>query len=360
MNRRQFLTTTTLGAGVAFAGCTDTLADVGGSSLPAYHTALPAKSVGGDPTTFIHVDVARLNELGMFDTEDGTEAVTPTESPTETPTEMPTSTTDDRGDDPAAPMLASPIVGSVFVLAFGFGFGLMGFGDLGKRLNDATEGGPDSDISSVTFVAETIVVRGSFDTDEYAADLPESFSETETRDGYTIYEESGESPLAVAIGSEMLVLSMTGSSEEVSGPEAVAHVLDAETGASDRLADRDGDADWALRTAGAHTFVIGTGRDPEYEAGDTTFNPLAGTPLAEASLNLLVNGASIDAFDEEVRSASSDLAMTHTDDPVDESELAAVYDDSQADVSVSVSEADEEGAQRVSISAEFTNRDLGL
>lgn len=353
VNRRRFLATTSAGVGTALAGCTDRLGGLadesgglGATPLPAYHTGLPAETVDGGRVEFLHVDVERLIELGLFETD--------------TATETPTPTPESQMDDPAVPLLVSPIITSLLALVFGFGLGLVGFGELGQRFSNITETGSDADVATVTFAADTVVIRGSFVTETYVDDLPNSFSETETRGAFTVYEESDEEPLALAISSEMLVLSLGDAEDSVSGPEAVANVLDAEAGDIDRLADRSPDDDWAIRTAGSHTFVLGGGRDTEYEAGDTTVDPLAGTSLVDAETDLLVNGASIDTLDEQVNSASSELALTHTSAPVEQSELADVYADSEADVTISVSEADRDGAQRVSISADFSDRSLGL
>jgi hypothetical protein len=356
MDRRRFLAATSAGVGAALAGCTEGLGELGGgsggsgglggNSLPEYHTGLPAETAGGGRTEFLHVDVEELIELGLFETP--------------TATETPTPTPESQEDDPATPLLASPIVGSLFALILGFGLGVGGFGRLGERFSNITETGADSDVATVTFVADTVVIRGSFDTDLYTNDLPDSFGEAKTRGGFAVYEESDEEPLAVAISDEVIVLSFVNDENSVTGPEAVAHVIDAETGDVERLADRSPDDDWVLRTAGSHTFVLGSGQDTEYEAGDNTFDPLAGTPLADTDTSLLVSGATIDSFDEQGSSASSDLALTHASSPVERSEIADVYVDSEADVSVSVSKADRDGAQRVNISADFSDRSLGL
>lgn len=319
---------------------------LGGNPLPEYHTSLPAATVDGGQVEFLHVDVGRLIELGLFETE--------------TPTETPTPTPESQTDDPAIPLLVSPIIASLFALVFGFGLGLVGYGELGARFSDITEEGSNSDLETVTFGADAAVIRGSFDTELYANDLPNSFSETETRGVFTVYEESGGAPLAIAISSEMLVLSLVNAEDSVSGPEAVVNVLDAEAGDIDRLAERSPDDDWVLRTAGSHTFVLGSGRDTEYDAGDNTIDPLAGTSLSPVNTDLLVNGASIEALGEQVDSASSDLALTHTSSPVEQSELSDVYAESEAEVTVSVSEAARDGAQRVSISADFSKRGLAF
>lgn len=351
MNRRGFLATTVAAAGAALAGCTERLggADGGaggivGDSLPAYHRSLPAETVGGEPTEFVHVDVGRLVELGLFET--------PTE--TETPTEAATPT-----DDPAAPLLAGPVVGSLFALVFGFGFGLSRFGELGGRLGRLREGDADTDVTSVTFVADTVVVEGSFDADADAGDLPDSFTETGTRGEFTVYEDAG-SELAVALSDDLLVLSFATEDDGVAGGEAVAHVLDVTVGEGERRADRSADDEWVLRTAGSHDFVVGSARDTEYDAGDGTVDPLAGTSLAGVDPTLLVSGASIDAFDGQVRRASSDLALTHTASPVERAALEDVYAESEADVSVSVADGDAEDTQRVHVSADFSDRSLGL
>lgn len=356
MYRRQFLAASSVGLGSAVAGCTDILGGgsggIGGKSLPSYHTALPALEEG-EEAGFIHLDVGRFNELAEIESE----------SPTTTPAAG--------EDDPASPLLAAPVIGSLFAVAFGLGFGLVGFGSVSDRIFSQFEGelgyeetpvGSDDELLSITFAGGTVVFEGDFDTEAYVESLPTSFAESESRDGYTIYAdtEDGSSNI-IAISGNTIALSINDGENGLSAAESLERVLDAETGAGDRFVDQYPDADWALRTAGNNGFVLGGAGDTEVEQGtgeESRYDPLSGTALAEVDASFIVSGASINIGNNAVESANADTAFTHTSDPVEQSAVEEIFSDSDVDVSVSVSEADEDGAQRVSISAAFSNTTL--
>lgn len=359
MNRRQFLAGAAIGLGTAVAGCTDGVGGLsgsgGGNSLPEYHTVLPAVN-DSENAGFIHLDVGRVNQVATLN--DGTES-------TNTAT-----TTATRGADPATPLLTAPVIGSLFAVTLGLGFGLSGFGSFSERVFSQFEGDlaseganmeTDDDLQSITFAGGAAVFAGEFDTEANAGSLPESFTESEQRDGYTIYEDTSDrSSNIIAISGTMIVAGFGESDEGVRPAVAVNRVLDAATGAGDRFVDQFSDAGWALRTAGNHGFVLAGAGDtdveqPEGEQGDSQYDPLAGTQLTDVDASIVVSGASITAGETEVESATADTALTHTSEPVDRSEVTETYADSDADVSVSVAEATEEGAQRVHVSAEFSS-----
>lgn len=324
----------------------------GGNSLPAYHTVLPAIDAAED-AGFIHLDVERLNRLATLESE----------------TESTTTATATSGVDPASPLVTAPVVGSLFAVALGLGFGLSGFGSFSERVFSQFEGDlanddagmeTDDELQTITFAGGAVVFAGEFDTDATADSLPDSFAESEQRDGYTVYEDTGDgSSNVIAISGSTIVAGFGESDGGVSPGAAVTRVLDADAGDRDRFVDQFPDASWALKTAGNHGFVLaGAGgtdvEQPEGEQGDSRYDPLSGTRLTEVDASVVVSGASITAGDTAVESATADTALTHTSDPVDKSEVAEMYAESEADVSVSVAEANEDGAQRVHVSADFS------
>lgn len=356
MNRRQFLAGSSVGLGSAIAGCTNILDrdsdGIAGNSLPSYHTSLPAVEDGQD-AGFIHLNVGRFNELA--EVESG--------SPTTPPV--------GGGDDPAVPLLAAPVIGSLFAVGLGLAFGLVGFGSFGERIfsqfegelgNEETPVAEDVELQGITFAGGVVVFEGDFDTDAYVESLPNSFAESESRDGYTIYEDSEDgSSDVIAISGNTIVVGFRDGENGLNATESLERVLDAETGVGDRFVDQYPDAEWALRTAGNHGFVLGSVGDTEVEQSegdDSSFDPLSGTALSEVDASIVVSGASIDIGNNVVDSANADTALTHTSEPVTQSEVEEMYSESDADVSVSASEAEEDGAQRVRISASFSSTNL--
>lgn len=354
MNRRQFLSLTSVGIGTAVAGCTDSLSGGGLSenSLPRYHTWLPAVEPD-EGAGFIHLDVARFNRLAEIEDE----------SPTPTP--------EKEDEDVATPLLAAPIVGSLFAVSLGLGFGLSGFGSVSERIFSQFEGDfrteetsveTDDELQSITFAGGAVAFEGTFDTEAYVKDLPASFAESESRDGYTIYQDTDEgSSNVIAINNSTIVTSFGDNEGGLTASGSLQRVIDAKTGAGERFVDQYPDADWALRTAGNNGFVLVSAGDTEVEQneeGDSTYDPLSGTALSQVDASVLVSGASINVDNSSVGSANADTAITHTSDPVEQADIEEIYANSEADVSVSVSEAEEEGAQRVSISANFSTANL--
>lgn len=353
MNRRRFLATTATGLTTALAGCNSVSSGGGnGGSLPTYHQNVPAESSGDAGLVYLSVD--GLADLGFFD--DNTETETPT--PTETPTTEAT--------DPSSALVTAPVGGSVFVALFGLGFGLAAYGDLGTRINDQLDPGEsetadDLELSSILFVSNATVLTGSFDTEAYTEALPDSFAETESRDGFTVYEGEadgeGEDGGAVAIGEEALVLGGLANDGPESALEGVERVLDARAGEIDRFADRSADAEWTLRTAGSHDFVVVSTEDTEVEGGGDggqTYDPVAGTPLESLPTSVIASGASVQTSGGEPSGAEADTALTHTGDPVEAADVESAYADSDTDISVSVSEGEASDSQRVHVDGSFT------
>lgn len=353
MNRRTFLAAAATGLGTALAGCNSISGGGGGGggdsqSLPAYHTSVPAEADGDSGLVYLNVD--GLFDLGFL------EGSTDTETPTETPTPTTTETS------PSSALVSAPVGGSIFATLFGLGFGLGNYGELGARINDqfdaeSVESPDDVDLSSVLFVSNAIVLSGEFDTESYADDLPDSFSETDSREGFTVYEASSDGSGAVAIAEEALVVGGLNSDSSESALAGVERVLDTRAGETDRFVERGPDADWTLRQAGSHDFVVASTDDSEVESGESdeqNYDPVAGTPLASVPTTLVVSGASVQTSGGEPSGAVADTALTHTGDSVEKSAIEESYTDSDADISVTVDEGEEDGSQRVAISGQFS------
>jgi hypothetical protein len=354
MNRRDFLRASAISTGLAFAGCTALPDGIGGSSLPSYHTSIPAESIG-DSGTLVYIDVSSLYALGVF----GNSETTSSDS-TETETS--------EGDGSASPLIGAPVTGSIIVTAFSFGLGLGAYGDLGERLNsqfdpDGNVTEEENDLEGILFTPNAVVINGSFDTEVYSEELPSSFEEATERGSYTLYTEGNDEASAIAISSERLVFNISGADSEESPRAAVERVLDARAGDVPRLTEEDAEAKWALQTAGSHTFVIGSFGDTQVEtdgSSDRTYNPVAGTPLEDVPASPTVSGASIQTSGGEPSGATADTALAHTEDPVEESAIREAYTGSAAEISVSTSQGQSEDIQRVHISGEFNRDGFGL
>lgn len=350
MNQRTFLATAATGLGATLAGCSSTLGGGGDrGSLPAYHTSVPAEAEGESGLVYLNID--GVFDLGFL--QDSTDTETPTETPTPTET------------DPSSALVRAPIGGSILATVFGLGFGLGNYGELGTRINDqfdakSVDSPDDVDLSSVLFVSNAVVLSGTFDTEAYAGDLPNSFTETDSRDGFTIYEASGDGSGAIAIGEDALVVGGLNSDSSESALTGVERVLDTRAGEADRFADRGPDADWTLRQAGSHDFVVvstGDSRMNDSGGNGETYDPVAGTPLASVPVSLVVSGASVQTSGGEPSGAVANTALTHTGDPVEKSAIEESYTDSDADISVTVNEGEEDSGQRVSISGRVSSEE---
>jgi len=356
VNRREFLAAAASSSAIGLAGCSS-IPGTGGSggSLPDYHRYVPSQSLSADDSGFAHLDVQRLLELGLFG-DDETDTPTPTETPTPEP-------------DAADPLITASVGGAALVVLFGLGFGLASYGDYGSTItdqlsNEELESPSDSDVSAVTFASSAAVVQGSFDTESYGGALPDSFSEGESRNGYTLHSSDDDETLATAISGDSLVIAFVDDDEETSitGTDALNRVLDAEAGDVDRMADISDDTDWTLRNAGDNSFVIGygsavggeSGGDGEDSGTDTSdFNPLSSTPLENAELSAVVSGASVDSFQDRALSADAQTAAINTGEGVEASAIEDTYSESDASVSADTSEGSTNDAQRVLISATF-------
>jgi len=351
MERREFITTSAVSAAALLSGCSSLPNSVGGGSLPSYHTSIAAESMENSGN-FVYLDMTVLQNTGYYDES------------TETPTESPTPA--ESNSDPATPLVTAPLIGSIFSTVFGLGFGLAAYGGIADRLNEqldpeSIDSEEDITMASVLFTPDAFVIEGEFDTEAYANDLPESFSEVDSRNGFTVYETDGDSPAGIAISSETLIFKNSNSDSEISPREAIGRVLDAREGNIDRFVDLKPDADWVLRKGGAHQFVIGSTEDPQLENNtESSYNPVDGTPLEDISTSVVVSGSSIQTSGGEVSGADADTALTHTDEPVQESAIQEAYADSEADISVNTSDGDSEDTQRVHINANFSSDPVQL
>lgn len=340
MRRRRLLAVASVGVVTAVAGCVDSFSGMADEpDGPAYQRVLPAETDDGERTTFVHSDMQEAKEIGFVPTNPGAENPPPTSDDL---------SQENLSDDPAGSLLLYPLFITALTLYF-TPSRIEKYGELYDRLGWYSN---SSDVDTMTASSGAIVFSGSFDTDQYTDALPDSFDETENRDGFAVYEHPGQEPLEAAIRDDMVVLRIADPDE--SSPQSVTHLLDAESGEIDRLVNRSPDDNWILRTAGDHPFVSGVFTESVSEVSEDPLSPLSGTPLAGVGLDLLVSGASIETTNEGVTGASTDLAFTHTAQPVAESELAEAYAGSGTEVTVTVSEADQDGAQRVRISAEFS------
>ncbi|MEZ3145593.1 hypothetical protein [Halobaculum sp. MBLA0143] len=352
MRRRRLLAGAGVGLAATLAGC-GSLSGVGGrgargGSLPPYARSLPADGTTG----LLYLDVGKLVDRGVFDGSD-TETATPAQTPTP----------DEASSDPASALVAAPVSAGLLAALLGLGFGLQGYGDAGSRLvaplyPDRTDVEDEVGLRGLTFVAGVVVATGAFDTAAFDDALPDGFETAAEREAYTVSTDGDEAAIAV---SEEAIVVATGTFDDTDGPatarEAVTRVLDARLGTADRLADRSPDAEWVLRQAGTHDFV-GGGENTSVDGaddGDRTYDPLAGTPLAGAQTSLIVSGASVELTGGEATNARADTALVNTGDAVSQSALESVYADSDATVSVTVSEAadGDDPGQRVHVTGEF-------
>lgn len=351
MERRKFIASSVCCATALLSGCSSLPNPVGGNSLPSYHTSLPAESMENSGN-FVYLDMTVLQNTGYYD--ESTETATPSSTPTASQS------------DSATPLVTAPFIGSIFVTVFGFGFGLAAYGGVADRLNnqldpESVESKDDITMTSVLFTPDGFVVEGDFDTEAYSNDLPESFTDIDSRNGFTIYENDSENPAAIAISSDTLIFKNSTSDSGIPSRDAIARVLDVREGNIDRFVDLNTDADWVLRKGGSHQFVVGSTEDADLENNsERSFNPVEGTPLEDISTSLFVSGASIQTSGGEVSGAEADTALTHTEDPVEQSAIQDSYANSDADISVNISEEDSESTQRVHINADFSGGPVQL
>lgn len=255
----------------AVAGCIDLpTSESGQRDRPGYHRYVPARDAGGEQGTFfVTLDMAGLRELegsgANFDDA--------------FPTDLDLQSSDSLED--VDPLLAYPAVG-VFAAALGIGFGLVpyGFGDQvlagftgGDDTESATATETDNRVDTAVLLEGSFVLAGTFDP-AVVDESVESFERTDERDGYDIYEGTGDDSslmdtegLAFAVSEEAIV-ALSGSEDGEPRPR-LDRVLDTATGAGDRLSG-DGDGDWALRTAGHGEVALGGfGVEPDGTDGST-------------------------------------------------------------------------------------------
>lgn len=352
MERRTFLTTAATGVAATVAGCSSITNRFTDSSLPDYHTAIPAENLSGDAQTFGYLNWNRVLELNTF--SESTETTTPT----------PTPDGEDSEQSPASGLVAGPVVGSAFTVAFALGFGLASYGDFGTKVSDDMDienfniDPSESAVDAALYHSDGLVLYGSFDSEDYNGDaLPDGFSETETRDGFTVYSNTGSDGVpTAAISDDRLVFTFASGQDGPTGAESMTRTLNTMAGDADRFADRSADAEWALKNAANHTFVIG-GVTRDSSSDDSDYNPAVGA-LQEVDAEVSIAGASVDSSDGELTGANADYALFHTGDPVDSGAVEDAYTeggDGSVDVSVSTSSGDGEGVERVHVSGSFSD-----
>lgn len=355
MKRRPFLAAAGTGIVTAVAGCTDfTEQSSGGEvgALPDYQTAIPADTHSGDPQLFGYIDWKRVLELDTFST--ATETPTPTPTPAES--NAPSATT---------ALVSAPLFGSLVIVGFAIGFGLTRYGDLGSQLaddmavEDFQRDPSETPVEAVLYTSESIVVYGSFDGDAYTGDaLPDGFSETDSRDGFTVYQDTDSDGVpSTAISDDQLVFSLVPGKEEVTGDDAMTRTLDTMAGDYDRFGDRDADTEWVVRAGGNHTFVFGgdaTGSSDD----ESEYNPSVG-PLRDIDPAVAVAGTSVESSDGELTGAESDYALHHSGDSVEASAAEEAYTEGEGDgvdVTVTTASGEGDGVERVRVSGSFTDQ----
>lgn len=274
LQRRDLLKTATALPLVALAGCLDALT---GGEQPAFGGDLPRDGADDDAGVFfVHVDAAWLAAF------DGEEELPYAE-------ELPDAVDlDPGGDDPPVgvdPLVGYPVAGLVVgAVAVGLGLHPYGFADVvldgldGDAVTPDEGGGASTDegtadgdvdgsvsLDSMLLVDGVGVFRGDFDARTVVA-ASEGFEPARERDGFDVYEGTGEGLLGTedhefAVQDDVLVALLDVESD-------LDAVLDATTGAVDRLGDDD-DGGWALANAGDGHVALGAwGVDPGSSTDD--------------------------------------------------------------------------------------------
>lgn len=155
------------------------------------------------------------------------------------------------------PILGLPLYGgSISPLAV-FGIAFYPFsGDVLPENGQTTEG---IGTSTMTWVGETLVFHGEFDSDVFADEYADGFEETDEQEGFTLYvgDDGFTEGLAYAISEDTLVVGMTpGEDDEYVPEEVVSDALDRYGEATDRVVD-DEDGEWLFETTGEAQMALG-------------------------------------------------------------------------------------------------------
>jgi len=215
-------------------------------------------------------------------------------------------------------LIAVPALG-VLLTAFGFGVGVSVYaieplwefldeyaGSVGAgpdRVPTETpeDGKPDvGSLEATLLTGHAIVLEGSFDVEAVeAAAIDAEFERAGTHRDARMYEGEGRmllpQRLSFAAREEALVFGFTpggdtsseGTPSDGTAPEddsvrsRVEHILDVEAGERERLADRNGDAGWALGKAGHGHVVFGAWGD--FDPDEVFDGPLGGRDVEGAT-----------------------------------------------------------------------------
>jgi hypothetical protein len=328
--------------------------------LTAFPRYLPDESVDENGHFFVYIDwteLARLGDYASADSSDGT----PTPTPTRTP--IP--------DTALEELVSSPLNLSILIGSLRLASRSVVYKDVGSQI--AREAGlgrganwvRDPDVTDVLATPLTTVVTGDLDSADYTGEnVPSGFAEAEQRHGYTIYDYDPErdpdrrtptNPNAAYAVTESRVI--LGLPNEQAGVEALRNVIDAEA-AGERF-ESDPDGGWTLETAATYPYVIGgIGR----QTGTTYMEQIdVSDPrdaLGDGEMSQWVAGATLEVVEGsngEVTtvSARGEFAAVHSDpDTATEGEIRERYADSEADVTVAVTEG-ASGDSRVAVEAGF-------
>ena len=328
--------------------------------LTAFPRYLPDKSVGENGHFFVYTDWTELARLGDYvptDSSDGT----PTPTPTRTP--IPDTALKELV---STPFTLSFVIGSLrlagrSIVYKGVGNQIAREAGLGRGANWVR----DPAVTDVLATPLATVVTGDLDSADYTGEnVPSGFTEAEQRHGYTIYDYDPERDLderaatnpdaAYAVTESRVILGLP---NEQAGVEALQNVIDAEA-AGERF-ESDPDGGWTLETAATYPYVIGgIGR----QTGTTYMEQIdASDPrdaLGDGEMSQWVAGATIEVVEGgngegTTESARGEFAAVHSDpDTATEGEIREHYADSEADVTVAVTEG-ASGDSRVAVEADF-------
>jgi hypothetical protein len=307
LRRRTLLTTAATVPLAATAGCTDGFGF--GTAVrdpPAYARWVPATGPENDGTYYTYVDWAGIDDVESL------AADLPTD---DTPFERAPGDVIEEGVDA---LIAVPALG-VLLTAFGFGVGVSVYaieplwefldeyaGSVGAgpdRVPTETpeDGKPDvGSLEATLLTGHAIVLEGSFDVEAVeAAAIDAEFERAGTHRDARMYEGEGRmllpQRLSFAAREEALVFGFTpggdssseGTPSDGTAPDddsvrsRVEHILDVEAGERERLADRNGDAGWALGRAGHGHVVFGAWGD--FDPDEVYDGPLGGRDVEGAT-----------------------------------------------------------------------------
>ena len=325
--------------------------------LTAFPRYLPDEPVGETEHFFVYIDWTELAQLGDYASADSSDG-TPTPTPTRTP--IP--------DTALKELVSTPLTLGLVISSLRLADRSVVYKEVGRQIAREAgigRGARDSDITDVLVTSLATVVTGDLDSADYTGEnVPSGFAEAEQRHGYTIYDYDPErdsdrrtltNPNAAYAVTESRVI--LGLPTEQAGVEALRNVIDAEA-AGERF-ESDPDGGWTLETAATYPYVIGgIGR----QTGTTYMEQIdASDPrdaLGDGKTSQWVAGTTIEVVEGDdgegtTESARGEFAAVHSDpDTATEGEIRERYADSEADVTVAVTEG-ASGDSRVAVEADF-------